>query len=68
MSKKKSNLGWNAGSDDDEDAEVRIRQCVLVSLNESVSLLSNYDADTMEVLTNRAIELLSKIKDGSNHG
>lgn len=41
----------------------RIRQVSLNSLNESVSLISNYPGENMEYLTNLGLSLLKKIKE-----
>ena len=41
-----------------------IRQITIASLNESVNLLSSYPEESMDYLTDKALELLNKIKNG----
>ena len=41
-----------------------VRQVSIVSLNESVNLLSSYEGEDMTYLTDLAVELLNKIKNG----
>lgn len=41
-----------------------IRQINISSLNESVNILSSHDSESMDYLTDKALELLHKIKNG----
>lgn len=44
-----------------------IRQINISSLNESVNLLSSYEEEDMKYLTDLAVDLLSKIKNGEKN-
>lgn len=43
-----------------------VRQVSIISMNESVNLLSSYENEDMTYLTDLAVELLNKIKNGVN--
>lgn len=46
----------------EENDELRVRQIILVSLNESVTLVSSYSEESMNFLTEKALELMDKIQ------
>jgi len=50
----------------EENNGENVRQVSIVSLNESINLLSSYRDEDMEYLTKLAVKLLEEIKNGVN--